>query len=121
MNDSEYADEQECWKERSKKERAMLLTHGIPPYWKMTRNRSGNSERDKPAPRKHQAHMLSETLEPEENSRIPIHFPAHVLDDPMCAGQHRNSARWDRVDALRGSAAFGSRIACRSPNTGTKC
>src|SRR5687767_7985121 len=27
LNDSEYADEQECWKERSKKERAMVLTH----------------------------------------------------------------------------------------------
>ena len=35
LNDSEYADEQECWKERSKKERAMLLTHGInSPYSK---------------------------------------------------------------------------------------
>src|SRR5215475_13919535 len=31
LNDSEYADKQECWKERSKKERAMLLTHGINP------------------------------------------------------------------------------------------
>ena len=44
LNDSEYADEQECWKERSKKERAMLLTHGINPRnWKMTRNRSGKA------------------------------------------------------------------------------
>ena len=35
LNDSEYADEQECWKERSKKERAMWLTHGInSPYSK---------------------------------------------------------------------------------------
>jgi hypothetical protein len=31
LNDSEYADEQECWKERSKKERAVVLTHGIDP------------------------------------------------------------------------------------------
>ena len=31
LNDSEHAAEQECWKERSKKERAMLLTHGINP------------------------------------------------------------------------------------------
>ena len=31
LNDSEYADEQECWNERRKKERAMLLTHGINP------------------------------------------------------------------------------------------
>ena len=31
LNDSEHADEQECWNERSKKERAMLLTHGINP------------------------------------------------------------------------------------------
>jgi hypothetical protein len=29
LNDSECADDQECWKERSKKERAMSLTHGI--------------------------------------------------------------------------------------------
>ena len=29
LNDSEHAAEQECWKERSKKERAMSLTHGI--------------------------------------------------------------------------------------------
>src|SRR4029434_7530787 len=29
LNDSEHAAEQECWKESSKKERAMLLTHGI--------------------------------------------------------------------------------------------
>ena len=44
LNDSEYADEQECWKERSKKERAMLLTHGINlPYSKMTKNRSGKA------------------------------------------------------------------------------
>ena len=44
LNDSEYADEQECWKERSKKERAMSLTHGInPPYSKMTENRSGKA------------------------------------------------------------------------------
>jgi hypothetical protein len=28
----------------------MLFTHGInPPYWKMTRNRSGKAERDNPA------------------------------------------------------------------------
>src|SRR5687767_8522902 len=32
LNDSEYADEQEGWKEQSKKERAMLLTHGINPF-----------------------------------------------------------------------------------------
>jgi hypothetical protein len=39
LNDSEYADEQECWKERSKKERAMSLTHGInPPYSKEDKN-----------------------------------------------------------------------------------
>jgi hypothetical protein len=31
LNDSEYADEQDCRKERSKKERAMVLTHGINP------------------------------------------------------------------------------------------
>src|SRR5262245_40431869 len=44
LNDSEYADDQECWKERSKKKRAMLFTHGINlPYWKMTRNRSGKA------------------------------------------------------------------------------
>jgi len=50
VNDSEYADEQECWQERSKKERAMLRTHGInPPYSKTTENRSGDAERD-PAP-----------------------------------------------------------------------
>ena len=42
MNDSEHADQQECRKERSKKERAMWLTHGINlPYLKMTKNRSG--------------------------------------------------------------------------------
>ena len=29
LNDSEHAAEQECWNERSKKERAMSLTHGI--------------------------------------------------------------------------------------------
>src|SRR5262249_26684518 len=50
VNDSECADEQECWQERSQKERAMLRTHGInPPYSKMTENRSGRAERD-PAP-----------------------------------------------------------------------
>ena len=62
LNDSEYADEQECWKERSKKERAMLLTHGInPPYSKMTENRSGKAERD-PAPSKHQETCYARTL-----------------------------------------------------------
>ena len=50
----------------------MLLTHGInPPYSKMTENRSGKAPRDNPAPSKHQASVLSETLEREENSRIP--------------------------------------------------
>src|SRR5262249_11763496 len=29
LNDGEYADEQECWNERSKKEQAMLVTHRI--------------------------------------------------------------------------------------------
>ena len=54
LNDSEHAAEQECWKERSKKERAMSLTHGInPPYWKMTRNRSGQSIARQSASRKH--------------------------------------------------------------------
>src|SRR5207237_8955524 len=44
LNDSEYADEQECWQERSKKERAMFRTHGInPPYSKMTENRRGKA------------------------------------------------------------------------------
>ena len=52
LDDSEQADEQECWQEQSKKERAMMRTHGInPPYLKMTENRSGKAERD-PAPRK---------------------------------------------------------------------
>src|SRR6185312_931311 len=47
LNDSEYADEQDYWQERRKKERAMLRTHGInPPYSKMTENRSGKAERD---------------------------------------------------------------------------
>jgi len=47
VNDSEYADEQECWQEQSKQERAMLRTHGInPPYSKTTENRSGKVERD---------------------------------------------------------------------------
>ena len=36
----------------------------------MTRNRGGNAKRDNPAPRKHQANVLSETLELEENTRI---------------------------------------------------
>jgi hypothetical protein len=62
VNDSEDADEQECWKERSKKERAMLLTHGINlPYSKMTKNRSGKAERDNPAPRKHQANAARDS------------------------------------------------------------
>jgi hypothetical protein len=37
----------------------------------MTENRSGKAQRDNPAPSKHQANVLSETLEREENSRIP--------------------------------------------------
>jgi hypothetical protein len=50
----------------------MLLTHGItPPYSMMTKNRSGKAWRDNPAPSTHQANVLSETLEPEGNSRIP--------------------------------------------------
>jgi hypothetical protein len=68
VNDSEYADEQECWKERSKKERAMSLTHGINPRTgSLTKNRSGKAWRESPA-HQHQAHVLSEILEPEENS-----------------------------------------------------
>src|SRR6185436_19031070 len=35
LNDSGCADKQDCWQERSKKERAMSRTHGInPPYSK---------------------------------------------------------------------------------------
>ena len=37
LNDSEHAAEQECWKERSKKERAIFFAHDIPPSSKMTR------------------------------------------------------------------------------------
>jgi hypothetical protein len=44
LNDSENAEDQECWKERSKKERALLSTHGInSSYSKMTKNRSGRA------------------------------------------------------------------------------
>jgi hypothetical protein len=43
LNDSECADEQECWKERSKKERAMLLTHGISSVTRRDYNRSGTA------------------------------------------------------------------------------
>jgi hypothetical protein len=42
LNDSEGADEQERWKERRKKERAMVLTHAINlRYATMTKNRNG--------------------------------------------------------------------------------
>jgi hypothetical protein len=37
----------------------------------MIENRSGKAQRDTPTPSKHQANVVSETLEPEENSRIP--------------------------------------------------
>jgi hypothetical protein len=44
LNDGDDADEQECWKERSKKERAMSLTHGINlRYSQMTKNRHGKA------------------------------------------------------------------------------
>jgi hypothetical protein len=42
LNHSEHAAEQECWKERSKKE-AMSPTHGNLPFAKMTKNRSGKA------------------------------------------------------------------------------
>jgi hypothetical protein len=45
LNDSEYADEQEGWKERRKKERAMWLTHGInSPYLKYDQEPQRQSE-----------------------------------------------------------------------------
>jgi hypothetical protein len=44
LNDSGDADEQECWNERSKKERAKALTHGIdPPVREDDQERSGNT------------------------------------------------------------------------------
>src|SRR6185436_14631228 len=49
VNDSEYADEQECWKERSKKDRAMLLTQGInPPSRKIPRTAAENHSLRRP-------------------------------------------------------------------------
>ena len=50
----------------------MLFTHGInSSYSKMTENRSGKAQRDYPAPSHIRQPCLSETLEPQENSRIP--------------------------------------------------
>ena len=67
----------------------MLFAHGInSSYSKMTENRSGKAQHDNPAPSKHQANVLSETLEPGENSRIPKiagmdSRPLHLEDDPF--------------------------------------
>jgi len=62
MNDSEWGDEQECWQEQRKKERAMVRTHeSTPPYSKMTETASAQ-RRAIPRPA---------SLEREENSRLP--------------------------------------------------
>jgi len=60
----------------------------------MTENRSGKALRDNPKPSKHQANVLSETLEPEENSRISK-IPGMRLRPPRCTGQ---MTPWNSAD-----------------------
>ena len=75
----------------------------------MTENRSGKAGRDNPAPSTHQANVLPETLQPEDNSRIPIRTTPAYCNALAVSATEDDQARHCGWDGFRGRPPFTNR------------